>query len=436
MTNDEPQNTPKTDPQTAKKSAPKWIGKWKYGRIKRSKDGSAIYVLEKKINGKRYVKTLPDHIKDEDDALGEWGLFKRNPDKYCHEQRKEIRTSIPALTEENIGSFCADKHAEGLSKEHVENVLRHYLLEWLDLFEGREFGGDSKRLAEAQAWLKKAERNPKTGKLVRKRGIGKRIVALKSFSKWLRQGGPSIEACLDRKDDWTLDLVCPETKRVKSIEEKAYRPDHVAAIYAKISPWSYKAGTGTRESDVQGVRDVIRIAAHTGMHLSEISRLARQRDEAGELVGRVERLDNQPHPIAGAFTVWHKNGVPHRIAVDQATYEAGLRLQAKGRAPEKSYVHKVLDRAAKLAGQPEIEPGSLRHSFVSWGNAFGVEVRVNGTGVSAATMAQVAGHSLQTNMKHYRLATEPLIVLPLLKLEHPDDPRPEETPSKPLKVAG
>jgi hypothetical protein len=101
MTNDEPQNSPKTDPQNATKSAPKWKDKWKHGRIKTSKDGRDIYVLEKKINGKRYVKTLPDHVKDEDDALAEWASFKRNPDAYCQEQRKEIGPSTPALTEEN-----------------------------------------------------------------------------------------------------------------------------------------------------------------------------------------------------------------------------------------------------------------------------------------------------------------------------------------------
>jgi len=88
-----------------------------------------------------------------------------------------------------------------------------------------------------------------------------------------------------------------------------------------------------------------------------------------------------------------------------------------------------------LAGVPTIEPGSLRHSFISWGNQVGTEVRVNGKGVSAETMAQVAGHSLAINKKRYRNAIEPLIVLPL-KLEHEDDPRPIETRKPALKVVG
>ena len=50
-------------------------------------------------------------------------------------------------------------------------------------------------------------------------------------------------------------------------------------------------------------------------------------------------------------------------------------------------------------------------------------------------MAGVANHSLATSRKHYKNSIEPLIVLPL-KLEHPDDPKPVETPRKPLKVAG
>src|SRR5262249_3216436 len=152
-----------------------------------------------------------------------------------------------------------------------------------------------------------------------------------------------------------------------------------------------------RESDAQSIRDVIRIGACTGLHMREIDRIARQRDENGKLVGEIKRLENQPHPIVGVFTVWHKNDFKHRIAVDQATYEAALRLQARGQAPDKRYIHRCLDRAAEAAGVPTIEPGSLRHSFISWGNMVGQEVRVNGTGVAAEVMAQVAGHSLAIN---------------------------------------
>ncbi|SRR5216684_1561488 len=395
--------------------SPKWLGSWPGGRQRAGRQGT-VYVLEQTREDHRYSFTL--EVESERDAMAELALFNRDPDAYCR-QREEI---IPRLSEANIEHFCRDKAAEGLSDEHVENVLRHYLTEWLDLFKGRDLR--EFRLAEAQAWLKQKAKDPKTGKLVPKRGVSKRIVALKSFTAWLRRGGDSIEACLDRKDDWTLDLVCPEEKRTKTIEEKTYSLDHVEAIYARISPWNYRAGTGNRTSDAQSIRDVVRIASTTGLHLKEIDRLARRKD-GDNLVGKIERLADQPYPIAGVFTVWHKNGFKHRVAVNQETLEAGLRLQAKGKAPEKSYVHRCLDRAAERAGRPEIEPGSLRHSFISWGNTVGTSyVTVNGAGIPAHVMAQICGHSLATNLKHYRNAIEPLAVLPL-KLQHPEDPKPE-----------
>ncbi len=80
MTNNDDTNN---DPQNAPKSAPKWLDKWKVlGRTKLGKDGRTVYVLEQEINGKRYTKTLPGHVKTEDDALAELALFRRDPDAY------------------------------------------------------------------------------------------------------------------------------------------------------------------------------------------------------------------------------------------------------------------------------------------------------------------------------------------------------------------
>jgi site-specific recombinase XerD len=406
-------------------NGPKWLkDKWPGGRKKVGRNGRTIYVLEQRHQGKRYSITLPLTIQNDIAAGAQLSRFLEDPEGYC-KKREEV---VPRLTAEVIEQFCKEKLEKGICKEHVNNVLKHYLTAWMDFLEAKDFRAC--KLKDALTWLRKPVKHPKTGKLTPKKGISKRIVALKSWTAWMRQTGE-----LDRHADWTLDLVCPEEKRVKSIEQKTYPLSQVEAIYRHISPWTYRAGTGTRTTDAQSIRDTIRIAATTGLHLKEIDRIAGQRDEAGILVGKIDRLENQPHPIAGYFTVWHKTGHPHNLAVDQATLEAALRLQAKGKAPERSHLHKCLDRASSLAEVKEIEPGSLRHCFVSWSLMVGTEVRVNGKGASELAVTQVASHSMATSRKHYQNTIAPLIVLPL-KLEHPDDPKPQELLRAPLKVVG
>src|SRR5262249_33374450 len=159
---------------------------------------------------------------------------------------------------EEFLAYKQSKDGGRVSAEHLENVLRHFLTEWMSLFGNRDLR--QFRPIDADRRLKK----PVNGKP--KRSIVKRVTSLKSYTAWLRK-----TYRLDRASDWTLDLETPKEDPEKTIEEKTYEIAHVETVYRCINK------ALDRESDAQSIRDVIRIAACTGLHMREIDRIARQR---------------------------------------------------------------------------------------------------------------------------------------------------------------
>ncbi|QRO01424.1 hypothetical protein JRI60_21590 [Archangium violaceum] len=111
-----------------------------------------------------------------------------------------------------------------------------------------------------------------------------------------------------------------------------------------------------RTTEVQCVRDVLCIHAKTGMHGTEIERLAR-----GE--GKVVVLE-EPGEIAATVTFIHKSGNVHRQSIDRQTLAAVQRLQARGAAPVDSHIRRVVGRACKELGIEPVRFGEYRHSLV------------------------------------------------------------------------
>lgn len=379
---------------------PCWTGKWKGGRTYRTQEGRTVYVLRKMVQGKHYEITL--EARNEMEAEAELALFLRDPGAY-QTRSEAARTQNDAavyLDAETVGRFLEYLQGQGRTARYVRDVGT-YLAAWAEALAGRNL-----RRLTLQEVLRELARH----KTARKN----RITALKSFTAWLREG----EAVLPVAEDCTLALKVPPARPAKAFREKGYSMRHVEGIYAAINGWESDKygwkGTG-RVTDVQPVRDVLCIHAKTGMHSTEIERLAR-----GE--GTVTILKEHGE-ISATIKFVHKSGRVHVQSIDHQTLAAVQRLRARAAAPVESYIRKVVAKAAARAGMEPVRFGELRHSFVTWASECGLEVRPKSGGLPLAAVAAVVGHqSAATTKKFYENVRVPPMIKVPLKLEHPDDP--------------
>jgi integrase len=341
-----------------------------------------VWVLERMVNGQRYSQTLT--VSSERDAMAELALFNRDPDAYCADAQRDVVT----VDARRVESFLRHLGGRGLAHTYIKDT-RNYLSTWQRWLRGRDLRAVTTRELLRLLADVRNRRGP--------------IVALKSFSKWLRTERAELEYATDP----SLGLRVPKAVPEKSVRPKGYAMETVERIYSNINAWT----NGTRTSDPQPIRDAVCLLAKTGMHLSEVDRLARGQGT----------IETTPGPIAAIVRVWHKNGRVHAQSVDAQTLAAALRLRSRGSAPTKSHLGKCLDLAARAIGLTAFNPGELRHSFATWATQTGTEVRVTNGGVSLATVAAVMGHDVKTNRDFYNAATPALIQLPL-RLHHPDDP--------------
>jgi integrase len=391
---------------------PQWTGKWAGGRTYVNKQGNTVWVLEKQVHGRLYTTRLA--AGNENDALAELALFKRDPAAYVARTQGgtpeggAVSKNAPVVMDlPTVERFLDHLKHQGRTERHRKNV-RNYLAQWAEAL----FEKDLRTLRLQD--LKQALNGWYDGE--RKEVVAKRhrIAAIKSFFSWLREE----EALLTTAEDATLALKVPPARPEKALRDKGYSMRDVERLYAAINGWESKKygwkGTG-RVTEVQCVRDVLMLHAKCGMHGTEIDRLAR-----GE--GKVKVLQGQG-AIAGTITFIHKSGRVHVQSLDAQALAAATRLQARGSAPADWWIRQVVKRAAKSIGLEPLRMGELRHSFVTWAAECGVEVKPLDGGVPLSRIAATIGHqSAVTTKRFYEgVKVPPMIQLPL-RLEHPEDP--------------
>jgi integrase len=308
--------------------------------------------------------------------MAELALFERNPRAYVAPNASRL-----TLDSKRLASFLEHLEARGLAQSYRSDVRRS-LLVWQNYFRDRDL-----RDFEPRDLLHFLEDLPSRRPM---------IVHLKSLTKWLRD-----QAELDIAEDPSRLLKAPKAMPEKAVRAKGFTIAAVERLYARIIP--------------QDIRDVVAAGAKTGLHLTELNRLARGQ-------GVIEPITEQGE-IAGQLRVWHKNGREHRQSIDAQTLEAILRLRQRGSVPARQWIRKNLHRASEGIGVEPMDFGELRHSFASWAGDQGEIVWPKGRGVPLTLIAQVMGHDAKTNRDFYRTAIEPMIKLPI-KLIHPEDPRP------------
>lgn len=378
-----------------------WIRKWAGGRVRMAR-GREVWVIE------RSGRVLTLNVASERDAMVELALFETDPVAYrTRAQRTAAAPGRVVLDVETLSLFAAHCAKQGLSEGYRKHILGRYLADWGVALRGRDLRTVALRevVSALDGW---------------KTARHHRIVALKAFTAWARE-----TAQLRRGDDPTVDLRVPPARAEKSLRPKGYPMRLVERLYAEISS--------------QALRDTICLRAKTGMHDSEISRIAR-----GE--ARLKRLDD-PSGIAGTITFRHKTGKVHVVSVDAQTFAAAERLAVRG--PLSRNAAKVmLDRVAirwhgcdgvtrkrtnargehvwetrPCPGCELFRPGELRHSFATWARAEGRLVRAREGGVPLAEVAAVMGHfSARTTATFYEGGEVPAMLALPLRLEHAEDP--------------
>lgn len=360
---------------------PNWVRKWAGGRVKQDRTGREVWVIERTILGTPYTITLD--AASEREALADLALFERDPAGFLTRSQAaaESAAGVVVINNDRIGRFLKHLEEADRSRNYRRNVLT-YLRWWRDVLKGRDLR--AMRLVQLNDAL---DADPA--------GRKHKIIHLKSFASWLRKRGD-----LMAHQDPTLSLEIPKSRPEKADRKKHHSAEEVERIYRMIAS--------------QSIRDAIRIRAMTGMHYSELARLASGRGTVNEVRNHGE--------IAGTITFRHKNGRNHVISIDAPTLAAVKRLQAAGHAPSDSWMGKVIRAAAKANGVEPLELGALRHSFASWRTSARV-VKPKDGGASLAQVAAVMGHlNPRTTAIFYDGTEVPEMVLPPLNLFHPDDP--------------
>lgn len=377
---------------------PQWNGKWSGGRTYLGKDGRTIFWLDRSWNGKRYGIALDVGSKREAEA--ELALFLREPGAYVErrEAKRKIEEGKVVLGVQLVDQFQEHLHRLGREERHVRGV-RHYLDWWME-----QLGEVDLRKVELRD-LRRCLKSVPTAKR-------NRIASWKVFCSYLREE----LAILPRGEDSSLDLHAPPGMPEKLTREKGYTIERIEVFYLALSSWaSERPGWELKTPDVQSVRDCLLLHAKTGMHQTEVMRLA-----AGE--GKIEEIEDQGE-IAGTITFVHKSGYVHTVSVDGQALKAAHRLQGRGSAPSDSYIRKVIDRTAAVSKLEPIRLGELRHSFTTWGRTMGELVRPKGRGVSVEEVAAVLGHTTtRTTRLHYDGTKVPPMVKVPIRLFHPEDP--------------
>lgn len=370
----------------------RWIGTWDGGRIVESADGP-VYQLQRMRGGVRYSVTLGAITLRQ--ALAELALFERDPSGYvtAKEAQREpgkVRGAV-LVTADLVLAFAADLRGRGRSERHTRNTLV-YLSQWVDeLLVGRDLRRVelSEMHDRLDAW-----------------GTARphRVRAIRAFAAFLRRRGLLASA-----DDPTIDLASVQGRTPTPTERsaKTHTIEQIEATYRHLS--------------TQAHRDAYRVRVMTGMHLTEIARIA-----AGDCVLRDVPGGGR---IAATVSFVHKSTRSHTQSLDAATAAACRRLMAsrsfgsiRNDDLERAMTRANATRADGILLEP-VRLANMRHTFITLSARVGAVIHPPSGGVEHAMIAQLVGHSGTRTMGRHYLGEHvpPMIVLPIT-LTHPDDP--------------
>jgi integrase len=302
-------------------------GPWKGGYVSVGSRGRKTYVLERRVNGKRFHVSTRCH--DERAALRHLDRFESNPLAYRPEGDEG---GAPLhITSADLQRYITwSREVKGNTREHAREVNR-YLTHWLADLGAADWRG--LKLGQLHAVLDK-----------RKTARAYRIASLKAFFTWLRE----VDGRVTTEQDTTQDLATIQAVPERQRHEKAVTKAVVEQLLGEL---------------VGNARDLLLVKASTGFHTSEIRRII-----SGELNAVLEELSEPAAQATGCVAVVrfiHKNGdkVAKRIETRQLL-DALLRLRETGFSARR--VNDAIKAACVRLKLEEFTAGVLRHSWGTW----------------------------------------------------------------------
>jgi integrase len=328
------------------------------------------------VRGRRFSVALD--VTDEPAALLELRLFERDPAQYVAARQVGVAPEpvpVPVIDHwSHTEGWEAALVARGCTAEYARSA-RKYVEAAGQVLDGKPLNAVA--LTEVKQALGSTAKRA-------------RAIALRSFTHYLRG-----EGLLSPSADPTLALSIPSPRPPRARRNRGYPADVIETAYAKLP--------------TQPVRDTVLVRAMTGLHGTEVSRLA---SGAGSV-----RVVDDPSGIYAVVSVFHKNKHEHVISVSRRTHEALARLMRRGGCIESSAVHEALAKAGP------IHAGRFRHTFTTLALESGRLIHPAGQqGLTREVVANALGHSAATNRRHYDgVAVPPMVVVPF-NLQHPADP--------------
>jgi site-specific recombinase XerD len=351
------------------------------GNVHRQKNGLDLFIIERKVRGRRYHVSTGAHTLTA--ALKQLERFEASPAEYDPRGGDGERLE---LTAKLIDEWKAHQLAKGNTRVYVRDQARK-MGAWLLKLNS----------ADLRKLTLRHLREGLQGLSARKH----RIIAIKSFFAWLR----TEKGLITTAQDATLDLKVPQASPEKHRRRKVVPWQDVEAVLAHLTAtaaaeaWRPRARDDRLEpgEDLRRRRDCLLLLTATGWHVTELQRFIR----GGEL------LRQASGDVLAVLVVRHKGGELARTPIVHREHlEAAERLRAAGKAPrnlEKQH------RAACLAADvPVFGLGVMRHSVATWA----VEA-----GATPEAVARFLGHKdSRTTKRFYVDVAVPTNVIPLRRI--------------------
>ena len=344
------------------------------GRIRTDAKGRPVFIIRKQIDTRRFEVSTKRHTLDA--ALTEWARFEKNPDTY--RAGGEAGREPIYLTNELSKAFLSWSKNEKKNTPGWLRQQKNYLAWWM----AELAGVDLRRATLRDHIMPKLAGNDVKCK-------SHRIAVLKILYAWLR----AERHVLATVDDPTYGaLKVPQVQPAQHTKSKVVPAEHLALVLKGLASDRW--------------RDLLRVLAGTGMHVSELERFAKD--------GTLEPLprDGKAEGAAGVVVIpTTKSGETLRVAVSQEVLTAAIAVRAAG-----SFDRRKLGKAIKSAclavenpdgtfGITVFGPGRLRHTVAT--------TAVN-AGADPASVAAFLGHkSPRTTRRFYATLATPRKIVTL-----------------------
>jgi integrase len=350
--------------------------------VHRQKNGLDLFIIERKIRGRRFHVSTGAHTITA--AKAQLERFEADPLGFDPRGGDGDKLQLTAELIEQWEAFSIAKgNGRTYTRDHGRKLAR-----WLLVLGG----ADLRKLTLRQL------REGLTGLSARKH----RIIAIKSFFSWLR----TEKGLVTTAQDATLDLKVPQGSPEKYRRRKVVEWQNVEKLLAVLEAESTADAQRERTpndklepgADARRRRDCLLLLTATGWHVTELGRFVR----GGEL------LRQASGDVLAVLVVRHKGGDLARTPISHREHlEAAERLRASGEVPRNLQKEHVL--ACSRAKVPAFGLGVMRHSVATWA----VEA-----GAAPEQVARFLGHrDKRTTERFYVDVAVPTNVIPLRRVK-------------------